>query len=421
MTLSAFSDLRGVARDLFDAGVRAADPYGNVRLALEDRRDSLEGRRISLIAAGKAAGRMMEAALDATREMEIGSRLCVTSYENHRRIQGVECVAAGHPVPDQNGLLATRRIGGILQRASADDVIILLLSGGASSLLPAPAEGVSLEDKILVSQLLLKSGCDIRSANLVRQNLSFLKGGGFCALAHPAPVFCFALSDVVGDDVSVIASGLTAPPIGGPSDAARELGRLGLWDKIPASARAALSPPFPPAPESCQAVNTIVGSLSMSLAAICEAAAERSPSIITSRLEGDVTEAASFIAKHALENGDRPGMLLFGGETTVRVRGAGLGGRNQELALRVARELTGRLPGGWIFMSAGTDGRDGPTDAAGGIVDGGTVSRLKEAGVDLDSSLESNDSYNALRRSGDLLVTGGTGTNVGDIQLLLFP
>ena len=291
--------------------------------------------------------------------------------------------------------------------------VLALISGGGSALLPAPAAGLSLADKAAVSRLLLASGTDITGMNLVRQQLSRLKGGGFARLAAPATVTALILSDVIGDDLRVIASGPTVAPIGTAEQAKDLLIGAGVWDALPAAVRAHLqaAPAEPAAPPTAD--NRLIGSNPISVQAMADAAG--TAKVADEPLVGDVQDAARRVLQTA-----GPGITLFGGETTVVLRGDGLGGRNQELALRVALlvEQAG-WDDDWVFLSGGTDGRDGPTDAAGGLVDGTTLDRIRGAGIDPESALANNDSYHALQAAGDLLITGATGTNVADLQVLI--
>jgi hydroxypyruvate reductase len=303
----------------------------------------------------------------------------------------------------------------MLAEAGPADRVSALISGGGSALLPAPVEGVSLADKAETSRLLLGAGVDISQLNLVRQALSRLKGGGLLRAAHPAPVTGYILSDVIGDDLRVIASGLTVAPVGSRDQARALLQGLDLWPKLPASVRAALEREGNTGPLPA-ARNILIGSNRKSLEAM-QAAAGADAVIISDRLEGDVADAAARIIAAAQSAGDRA-CLIFGGETTVRLQGTGLGGRNQELALRVAMAMPD-LGRPWVFLSGGTDGRDGPTDAAGGVVDAGTVARIRAVGGDPAALLANNDSHRALFLAGDLLVSGATGTNVADVQVLL--
>ncbi len=405
-------ELRDQAKRLFMRGVCAADPGLAVAQALRADPLRASGGTVYVVAVGKAARNMAAAAMELVPgPFEV---LVVTNYENATPLTGATVLAAGHPVPDDNGAAAAQAIVSLLRAAGKKDQILALISGGGSALIPAPIKGVTIAEKAEVSRLLLASGADISQMNLVRQQLSRLKGGGFLRLASPAPVRALVLSDVVGDDVRVIASGLTATPLGTGADARKILDERGIWSRLPASVRAVLSAPDPGNRPVAKADNQLVGSNSKSLAAMAELASEAK--VFPKPLVGDVKDACQQIMAFSAGSG----VFLFGGETTVILRGDGKGGRNQELALRMA--LAADSAGwsrDWAFLSGGTDGRDGPTDAAGGLVDAGSVSRMVAAGVDPQASLLRNDSYNALKKSGDLLITGATGTNVADLQILI--
>ncbi len=421
-------DMRQQAERLFRAGVAAADPVRAVEAALARRplAPPPEGGVTHVIAVGKAARGMAAAALPSVPAP--GRALVVTNRENARPLEGAEVMAAGHPVPDEAGLAAARAVIALLGEAGARDRILTLISGGGSALLPAPVEGITLEDKAEVNRLLLASGADIHAMNLIRQQLSRLKGGGFLALAAPAGVRALLISDVIGDDPRVIASGLTAPPLGTRAEARALLERLGVWEALPEAVRAHLERPEPPALPLPEADNEIIASNAVSLAAMARAArslgADARVRVFPAPLTGDVADAARRIMDFA---GSGPGICLFGGETTVRLgrqggepgKGAGRGGRNQELALRLALLAEAAGWRDYAFLSGGTDGRDGPTDAAGGLVDGATPARIRAAHVDPQAALARNDSYHALKAAGDLLITGPTGTNVADLQVLI--
>lgn len=409
-------DLRLRARHLFSVACAAADPGAALSRALQatplPRPDP--GGRLLVIAIGKAAVPMAEALLGVCGGAEVEA-IVVTNYENARPIAGAVVHAAGHPVPDENGARAAEAVETLLRGTTAADRVVALISGGGSALLPAPVAGVSLADKAATSRLLLAGGLDITGMNLVRQSLSRLKGGGLLRAAAPAPVTAYILSDVIGDDLRVIASGLTVSPIGTRAEARALLERHGIWSNLPASVQAALVRPDPAEPVPA-ATNVLIGSNRKSLEAVL-AAAGAEAAIVSDALTGDVGEAAEKIIAAARDAGPVR-CQIFGGETVVTLRGTGTGGRNQELALRIALGMP-NLGRDWVFLSGGTDGRDGPTDAAGGIVDAGTAERIRRGGGDPAALLQDNDSHRALSLAGDLLVTGGTGTNVADVQLLL--
>lgn len=403
------------ARALFNAAVEAADPAIALRKALARHPMPNPADVLHVIAIGKAAPAMLKEAL--THVKRPCKALAVTHYENQMKVPGAEVLRSAHPVPDEAGLRAGQEIMSRLRDLGPKDAVVVLVSGGGSALVPAPVNGVSLADKAAVSKLLLGAGLDIVQMNLVRQQLSQLKGGGLLRCAAPAPVTAYILSDVIGDDLRAIASGPTVGPIGTREEAAKLLKDAGVWETCPESVRAHLSHPAT-APETPPCENHLIGSNRKSLEAMLAAAEGVEARIVSDALVGDVADAARFVlAEAAKAPKDRPVALIFGGETTVTLRGDGRGGRNQELALRVALGAADHdLPGKWLFMSAGTDGRDGPTDAAGGIVDAGTAAAI---GTDALALLENNDSYEALRRADALLITAATGTNVADVQLFL--
>lgn len=410
--------LRATAQSMFQAAIKAADPAAALQGILSDRPLISPGKLI-ILAIGKAAVPMMKIALSNIGNAREVTAFAVTNYENEAVLPNAELHLAGHPVPDANGAKAGLRVLDILKDTTANDRVIALISGGGSALLPCPVPGVSLEDKAAVNEALLAAGLDIVRMNLVRQQLSQLKGGGLARHAAPAPVTAYILSDVVGDDLRAIASGPTVSPIGARSEARETLQEAGIWESMPDSVRGHLSAPEAPSPEPPIAENVLICSNRKSLEAmVASAPPEFTTRIVNDRLEGNVVDVAPQLIAHASEASASPVALIFGGETTVTLTGTGKGGRNQDLALRFA-SLADGLKEPWVFLSGGTDGRDGPTDAAGGLVDDKTMERLSEAGVDAEALLANNDSNAALKASGDLLVTGGTGTNVADVQVFL--
>lgn len=394
--------------ELFRVGVQAADPARAVQDSL--RTTPLpDPARLFVLGLGKAACAMTRAALDMLPAP--AGALVVTNYENATGVTDAEVITAGHPVPDENGLRAALAAEALLAQAGPSDRVLVLVSGGGSALLPAPVEGLSLNDKAEVNRVLLAGGMDIVAMNAVRQHLSRLKGGGLLRAAHPAPVTALILSDVIGDDLRAIASGPTVAPIAPRAHVVEMLRAAGMWNRLPEAAQAALMRPEEDLP-AIGAENRLIGSNRQSLEAMAQARPEAQ--ILSAALVGDVADAAEVIIR-TVQDGRAP-LALFGGETTVTLTGTGLGGRNQDLALRVAIALDGQQ--GWRFLSAGTDGRDGPTEAAGAIVDGKTCVRIRAAGGDPTALLANNDSNRALELAGDLLITGGTGTNVADLQIL---
>jgi len=410
---------KNALRSAFQAAIDQADPEAAVARHMTALPHNTNGRVI-VIAAGKAAPAMLRGAM--THLGQDIEALCVTHKENQDRIENIPFFNSGHPIPDDVGLDATQKIAEVLADTTADDHFIALISGGASALLPAPAQGISLADKQALNAALLASGLDIVEMNMIRQQVSTLKGGGLLRQAAPAPVSAYILSDVVGDDLRAIASGPTVAPLGTKTSARERLQQVGAWDTLPASIQTHLQGPdvndgLP------MATNSLVGSNRQSVeAAALHLRSDFNVIKIDEPLVGDVGTAAETIIT-ALDNQSpvsAPTAIVWGGETTVQLRGDGRGGRNQEMALLVAQHLNARNLSQTVhFLSGGTDGRDGPTDAAGAIVDAGTWPRITDAGLDPAALLANNDSYAALQASGDLLITGATGTNVADIQILI--
>ncbi len=393
-------------------------------------------RRIYLLAVGKAAVPMAQATWALLGERLV-SGLVVTKYE-HARDHGlppaVEVIEAGHPVPDAAGRRGAERTVRLLEGMSQDDLILVLLSGGASALLPLPAGPLELEDLQQVTQSLLRSGSSVVEINAVRKHLSRLKGGQLARLAAPATVVSLILSDVVRDPLDVIASGPTVPDPTTFEDAWSILERYALLDEIPRpvqehleAGRAGRVPETPKADDPLfeRVQNVLIGSNRRA----AQAAVSRAEALgyrallLTTFVEGEAREVAKVAAAFAWgvrAHGDplaAPACLVWGGETTVTVRGGGKGGRNQELALSAALALDGMSD--VALMALATDGTDGPTDAAGAVVDGRTANRARERGIDLRAALRENDSYPALGALGALLRTGPTGTNVNDLLVLL--
>jgi hydroxypyruvate reductase len=409
-------DLRAKAKCAFLAGIAAAVPDRTLGQVFEKQplTEIKDGKYI-IISVGKAACNMAQSAMDALPKGAAVEAIAVTNYENVVDIAGCRVFGAAHPVPDANGLAAAIEVIALLETATKNDVVLALVSGGSSALLPSPVTGISLEDKAQVNEVLLASGFDITNMNLIRQSLSNLKGGGFLRYAKPAKVRSYILSDVLGDDLRVVGSGPSIGPIGTIKEARNLLIEKDIFDKMPASVRKHLETakerPALPSPDA-----TLICSNTQSLIAM---ATKADAIMMEEPLIGDVHDAADRILADVKKH-KAPFVLAYGGETTVNLTGNGRGGRNQELALLVAEKATrAGLTGTWAFLSGGTDGRDGPTDAAGGLVDGHTLDRIVKAGGDITALLANNDSYAALKLSDDLLMTGATGTNVADLQLFL--
>ncbi|HVO11954.1 MAG TPA: glycerate kinase [Vicinamibacteria bacterium] len=421
--------------------VAAAEPYRLVRRQLARRGGQVEiagvvqrGGRVFLVAAGKASVPMARAVEDALGERLAGGLVVSTAGE--AALGRVRLCTAGHPVPDARGLAAAAEVEALAAGLRRSDLLLVLLSGGASALLPAPAEGLSLEDKAATTRFLLRAGATIQELNAVRKHLSRLKGGGLARAASPARVVTLALSDVVGDDLSTIASGPTVPDPTGFADALEVLRRRQVLEVVPAPVRARLErgargevaeTPKAGDPVFRRTLTRVVGSnrLSLQAAAVEARRLGLRPLVLTSRLEGEAREAARVLVavlRECVESGRpaaTPVCLLAGGETTVTVRGDGQGGRNQELAVAASQALAG-FPVPAVVASLATDGVDGASDAAGGVVDDTTVARAAAAGLaPADVFLAASDTRNFLGPVGDLILTGPTGTNVVDLVVLL--
>ncbi|MCS7172939.1 MAG: glycerate kinase [Armatimonadetes bacterium] len=435
-------ELRRDAACILQSALRAVDAREAVRrflrmedgmLRVADRAYPLEAYdRVLVIGFGKASVAMAQAVEELLGD-RISGGLVVTKEGHGLGLRHVEVVEAGHPLPDVRGEEAARRALDLARQAGEGDLLLCLVSGGGSALLALPAPGLTLEDKVRTTDLLLRTGATIGELNAVRKHLSAIKGGWFAKAAFPATVVALVLSDVLGDHLNTIASGPLAPDPTTYRDAVEILERYGLLAEIPEAVRRHLEQgmageipetpkPGDPAFERVHAV--IVGNLAQAV----EAAAGQAKTlgyhtfVLTTFLEGEAREVGRVVAALAREERRAgrplplPACLLLGGETTVTVRGRGKGGRNQELALSAAVALEGVR--GVLVVSLATDGTDGPTDAAGGVADGTTAVRARTLGYDPRRSLADNDAYPCLDAVGDLLRTGPTGTNVNDLVLV---
>ena len=410
--------LRRDALTVLQAAIRAVQPDAAVAAHL--RKLPPEGRFLAL-AVGKAAWGMARAAREALGD-RILQGIVITKYgHSGGPLEGFEVREAGHPLPDENSLAATDLALRILENRPPAAEILLLLSGGGSALFESPLPGVTLAELRAFNDGLLRGGASIVELNTVRKHLSAVKGGRLAARLAPTKVLTLALSDVLGDRLDSIASGPAWPD---PTTSREALAVLERCSVRPSpTVLAALEQETPKRLENVEAI--IVGSLAQA----CEAALREAESlgyraqILTTALAGEAAAAGHELGtlaretRRAMEGGSPPQALIAGGETVVHVRGGGLGGRNQELALAASQEI-GCLEG-VVLAALGTDGTDGPTDAAGGLVDGGTAGRLAGKGRRIEEFLRQNDAYHALQESGDLLVTGPTGTNVNDLVVIL--
>jgi glycerate 2-kinase len=417
-------NLRRDALSIFRAALKAADPGEAVARYLK-RLDASRFRHIYVIGAGKAGASMAQAA-ERVLERRITAGLINVKDGHTAKLRRIELNECGHPVPDERGVAGAERIAAIAELAGKDDLVVCLISGGASALLPAPAPPITLAEKQTATRLLLACGANIHEINAVRKHISRIKGGQLARLASPATVESLLLSDVIGDDLDVIGSGPTAPDASTFAAAAAILVKYGIADRVPKSVRERIAAGEPETPKPGDRLfrrvrNTVVGSNRLALDAAARRAKELGyrALILSSEIQGETREIARMHAAIARELAHAgrpmrpPACIITGGETTVTLKGDGLGGRNQEFVLAAAIDIAG-VPGVVVF-SAGTDGSDGPTDAAGAIADGQTLAR----GPDARQYLGANDSYHYFEALGDLVKTGPTNTNVMDVRLIL--
>jgi len=448
MKTSTIQQMRSEAEKIFKSAVAAVNPYEAVRRFIRVEGDTLcagpEGKpvvmlnlmefdRILLVGGGKATAPMAKA-----MEELLGARLSQgiinVKYGFGADLAVTEVVEADHPLPDQKGVEGTAKIHRLLQNAGEKDLVFSLISGGGSALLVQPAGNISLEEMQILTRSLLECGASIDEINTVRKHISTVKGGQMARAAAPATTINLMLSDVVGDSMDIIASGPFVPDSATFRDAWGILVKYDLKG-VPSSIESHLKdgidnrvPETPKAgdPAFHRVHNLIIGSNILALEAAEKTAASLGyhTLILSSMIEGETREVARVhtgIAREMARTGRPvpcPGCVISGGETTVTIRGNGLGGRNQEFSLAAALELNG-LPNNVVVLSGGTDGDDGPTQAAGAIVDPLSVSRGRDAGIEALEFLDNNDAYHFFEKTGDLLITGPTGTNVMDVRLVL--
>ncbi len=436
------SPARAAALEIVEAGIRRVLPQNVVAAALDydstkdvliiqGCRFELQGRRVFVVGGGKASGEMARIVETIVGAQRLTSGLVTVKHgDSTNGTRKIEIVTAGHPVPDERGVEAVNRMLGLKAafELGSDDLILCLLSGGGSALLPCPADGIALEDKQRVTGLLLSSGADISEVNAVRKHLSKTKGGGLGSFFAPASVVSLILSDVIGNDLSVIASGPTYPDDSTFSDAVDVLVRYKIADLVPRSVlrhlkagAAGLVPETPKVLTNCR--NFVIGDVSLALDSMKTRATDMGlhPIVVTSQQRGEPGEAAGLRAREVLD-GRYEGfnVLLVGGETTPRLPPIhGTGGRNQHYAAASLLEMRG-YSRPWTIASVGTDGTDYLPDVAGAIVDQSTLTHLFGLGVDVPAFVSRYDSYGLFGHVRDCLVfTGSTGTNVGDVVVYM--
>ena len=397
--------------DIINDSIESVKPDEAVRRAL--KAFAPKGDRVLLVAAGKAAWQMAHAAVEALGRVDGG--VVVTKYDHVKgEIPGVKCYEAGHPVPDENSFAATEKALELVHGLTEKDTVLFLLSGGGSALFEKPLiPGAELQG---ITNQLLASGADIVEMNTIRKRLSAVKGGRFAQACAPAKVFSIVLSDILGDPLDMIASGPAVP------DSSTCVQALAIAEKyhlnLSEQAKALL------AQETPKVLDNVTTQITGSVRELCAAAAKAcrelgyEPILLTDRLCCEAKEAGSFLGSIACTHAGQGKKLAFiaGGETVVHLTGKGQGGRNQELALAAAPALAGQNA---AVFSVGSDGTDGPTDAAGGYVDGDTAAALAEKGWDVFDTLRNNDAYHALQAVEGLIITGATGTNVNDVAVAL--
>ncbi len=436
-------EMRGDAMDILRLGLRAVDPRNSILRYLRVENDTLRmGKKtfdlnsfehIYVIGAGKA-GASMSAAVEEVLGDRVSGGTVTVKYGHVLPTSRVAIHEASHPVPDEAGLAGSEKILDIARGAGEKDLVICLLSGGGSALMPLPAENITLAEKQETTKILLACGATIHEINAVRKHISRVKGGRLAGAAYPAMLVSLILSDVVGDDLDTIASGPTVPDYSTYGQCLEIFDKFSIRDRIPrpvldtmiAGAEGRLpETPKPGDPIFSRTENLIVGS-NMECVLAAGKGAEAlgyNTMILSTMIEGETRDVAmvhAAIAKEAWKNGmpiAPPACILSGGETTVTIRGNGLGGRNMEFVLTCSQYLSG-----WpnvVVLSAGTDGTDGPTDAAGAVADGTTVARALSKDMDPKQFLRNNDSYHFFEQLGDLIKTGPTNTNVMDLRIML--
>jgi len=434
-------------KSIFYTALGAVDPYSVVKKCLKINGNSLiisesgthqlfdlgKFKRIFVIGMGKAAASMAQA-LEELLASRITGGIINVKYGYTAKLDIIKVNQAGHPLPDRAGIMGTQEILALLREVNSNDLVLCLISGGGSALMTAPAEGITLRDKQQITYLLLNSGGSIEEVNTVRKHLSAVKGGRLAESTYPATIISLILSDVIGDKLDVIASGSTVPDRSTFQDAWNIITKYGLEPQIPKSVSSFLqrgirgeSKETPkPGDEIFNNVhNFVIGNNMAALTAARVKAKELGYNsfILSSSICGETREVArvhAAIAKEILATGNpvnSPACVISGGETTVTVKGKGKGGRNQEFSLALALEIQGSKH--IVSLAADTDGTDGITDAAGAIVDDATIDRATKLGLDPAAFLQNNDSYHFFKRTGELLITGPTNTNVMDVALAL--
>ena len=434
--LLSHGDVRAkeIALALMKESIKSADPYEAVKrsLKVEGSRLIVKGKefpikgRIYVLAFGKAACSMAKAVEEVLDE-RIAEGIAITKYAYSLPLKKIKVIEAGHPVPDENSMRGARLGVELAKKVGEDDILLVLISGGGSALFMLPEDGISFEDKMKTNELLLKSGAKIYEINTVRKHISKVKGGKLAKLVK-GTLISLILSDVVGDPLEAIASGPTVKDPTTFQDAYKILRLYNLWDRLPESVRRHIELGLEGKAEETlkEDLPNVHNFLIASNSLACEAAKRKAKElglkayILTTTLEGEAREVAIALGSiieeiyHYGRPFEKPCVLIAGGETTVTIEGeAGLGGPNQEFALSIARKIAGLR--GVVVLAMDTDGTDGPTNAAGGLVDSHTLEVLRKEGIDLEEFLRRHNAYEALERAKALLITGPTRTNVNSV------
>ena len=440
--------IRKNLKEIYTAAIEAVNPHAAIKnhVQLDNNKllllknselfkvfDLSEFEKIYVVGAGKATASMAKAVESILGDKISEGVICV-KYDYTEDLDRIQIMEASHPIPDENGVAAAKKIRALLQKAGEKDLIISLISGGGSALLPLPPDPITLAEKGETTNLLLKSGASIHEINSIRKHLSCIKGGNSAREGYPGTVINLMISDVVGDQIDVIASGPFVPDNSSFEMALEILHKYTLTDKVPGSVIDYIKKGTngeikenPDEDDSCfeKITNLVIASNIISLKS-AEAKAKDlgyNTLILSSLIEGDtmgVSLVHSRILKECLHTSNpiqHPACIISGGETTVNVKGNGLGGRNMEFAIQAAEDI--KNLDGVIMASIGTDGSDGPTDAAGAVIDGTTIMRSEKKGINIKEYIKNNDSYNFFKQIDDLIITGPTNTNVMDVRLIL--
>lgn len=430
--------MKKILKKLYFEGIKAVDPETLMEKNFPlfwDFFYKKKRKKVVLISFGKASLNMAKGAIKELRDYFSNGIILTNQIPSEKNFYSIsiKIFTGGHPIPDENSLKGTEEVLKLIEREKKDSIFFILISGGGSALLSAPKDGIKFKDKIKTVEILLKAGANISDLNCVRKHLSKVKGGNLAKFIYPAPAISFIISDVLGDKLDVIASGPTYPDSTKFEDALKIIEKYKIKDEVPKnilnfliSGKGAKIEENPQKGDKIfkNIKNFIIGNNEIALKEIKRKAEKMGieAKIFSKDLRGEAREAGKKLAKIAIEEKEKkkseePLLLISGGETTVKVKGKGKGGRAQELALSFAKNIKDRE--GIYLLSAGSDGRDGMTDAAGAIVDGNTVKKGEKFGLDADRYLNNNDSYNFLKRTDSLFITGPTGTNVMDFYLIL--